>query len=78
MYHFDEVGYLEESDFQAAFTMTLSEPPCIFRAGHPFIFFIRDIKSGSVMFMGRLADPTQWALKVPGAREKVACHDDRS
>jgi serpin B len=33
-------------------------PPPIFRADHPFIFFIRDTRSGSVLFLGRLVDPT--------------------
>jgi serpin B len=32
-------------------------PPPIFRADHPFIFFIRDTRSGSVLFLGRLVDP---------------------
>lgn len=32
-------------------------PPRIFRADHPFIFFIRDTQSGSVLFFGRLANP---------------------
>lgn len=31
--------------------------PPIFRADHPFIFFIRDTQSGSVLFLGRLANP---------------------
>ncbi len=31
--------------------------PPIFRADHPFIFFIRDTQSGSLLFLGRLADP---------------------
>jgi hypothetical protein len=30
-----------------------------FRADHPFIFFIRDTQSGSLLFMGRLANPSQ-------------------
>jgi serpin B len=34
-------------------------PPPVFRADHPFVFFIRDTRSGSVMFLGRLADPTR-------------------
>jgi len=33
-------------------------PPPVFRADHPFIFFIRDTQSGSLLFLGRLADPS--------------------
>jgi serpin B len=32
--------------------------PVEFRADHPFLFFIRDTKSGAVLFMGRLEEPT--------------------
>jgi serpin B len=32
--------------------------PYVFRADHPFIFFIRDTQSGSLLFLGRLADPS--------------------
>jgi hypothetical protein len=34
-------------------------PHPVFRADHPFIFFIRDTQSGSLLFMGRLANPSQ-------------------
>jgi len=34
------------------------EPP-IFRADHPFIFIIKDNRSGSVLFMGRVMNPAE-------------------
>jgi serine protease inhibitor len=34
-------------------------PPPVFRADHPFIVLIRDRKSGSIVFLGRLLDPTK-------------------
>ena len=60
-------GEVNEEGTEAAaatgVTMTLmaarppTAPPPVFRADHPFIFLIRDTRSGSVLFLGRLADP---------------------
>jgi len=34
-------------------------PQPVFRADHPFIFIIRENASGSILFLGRLTDPTK-------------------
>ena len=34
-----------------------SKPPVEFRADHPFLFVLRHVKSGAILFMGRVSDP---------------------
>ncbi len=43
----------------AVLMMKLAAPAPIFRADHPFLFAIRDRKSGAILFLGRIADPTR-------------------
>jgi serine protease inhibitor len=38
-------------------TKALAFPSIVFRADHPFSFFIRENKTGSILFVGRVANP---------------------
>jgi serpin B len=56
----DEVG-TEAAAATAVIVTPKSKPapPFTFRADHPFLFLIRDNHTGSILFLGRVTDPTR-------------------
>jgi len=64
VYHSAFVAVDEEGTEAAAATAVVMRgqlaptPPPVFKADHPFLFLIRDGKTGAVLFMGRVLDPS--------------------
>lgn len=54
----DERGTEAAAATAVIHTLGLKPVPVFFRADHPFIFLIRHIPTGSILFMGHVLDPT--------------------
>ena len=55
----DEEGTEASAATAVGMRVTSAPPPiATFRADHPFIFTIRDDETGSILFMGRITDPS--------------------
>lgn len=59
LFHKAFIDVNEEGTKAAAATAVVGADsmPARFRADHPFLFLIRDTRSGSILFMGRVMDP---------------------
>jgi serpin B len=56
----DEIGTEAAAATAVGFDSSAGEPrvPLVIRADRPFLFLLRDVPTGAVLFMGRVADPS--------------------
>ena len=54
-------------------TAAIAQPPVIFRADHPFFFLIRDVETGTILFLGRLRHALRWS----GSAGRLAAREAR-
>ena len=55
----DELGTAATAATAVAFDESAPADPVRLTVDRPFLFFIRDIETGVVLFLGRVIDPTQ-------------------
>ena len=53
----DEKGTEAAAATAVVISLTAVQPSIVFRADHPFIFIIQDRSNGSILFIGRVANP---------------------
>jgi serpin B len=53
------VVVMAEGVSEDAYPQPPPPPPVIFHADHPFIYLIRDVKSGAILFLGRMVKPAE-------------------
>jgi serpin B len=56
----DEIGTEAAAATAVGFDSSAGEPlvPLVIRADRPFLFLLRDVPTGAILFMGRVADPS--------------------
>jgi serine protease inhibitor len=54
----DEAGTEAAAATAVVMSRSMSRP-LMFRANHPFVFLIRENKTGTVLFIGRIVNPTK-------------------
>jgi serpin B len=54
----NETGTVASAATVITVITTVASKPTLFQADHPFVFLIRDTNSASILFLGRVGDPT--------------------
>ena len=60
----NEEGIEAASAMDAPFPDAFGEEPPVFRADHPFVFLIRDTRSGCILFVGRVVNPLEQTYEM--------------
>jgi serpin B len=57
----DEEGTEAAAGTAVVITRSLARvsQPLVFRVDRPFLYVIRDVKTGAILFLGRISDPTR-------------------
>ena len=58
-------------------TESIPPPPIMFIADHPFLFLIQDDESGTMLFVGRMSDPTCTIYNPVGGQCVVQYNDEQ-